>query len=111
MKLEDHPTVQRIRLKTAPSGPATKEPLDAGWLKQLVLDSGAHDVGFVEIGRDLNARRMCLDRARACELQKLVRHAPMGIGRGHVIEAEIKEAEAAQQGEHQHERRGDERAH
>ncbi|HWG41248.1 MAG TPA: hypothetical protein VN688_00570, partial [Gemmataceae bacterium] len=51
MKLEDHPTVQRIRLKTVPSVPPAKESLDAGWLKQLVLDAGADDVGFVEIGR------------------------------------------------------------
>src|SRR5207247_10534891 len=51
MKLEDHPTVQRIRLKTAPSVPLKKESLDAGWLKQLVLDAGADDVGFVELGR------------------------------------------------------------
>ena len=50
MKLEDHPTVQRIRLKTVPSVPPTKESLAAGWLKQLVLDAGADDVGFVEIG-------------------------------------------------------------
>ena len=56
MKLEDHPTVQRVRLKTAPSVASkkdamTNQPLDAGWLKQLVLDAGADDVGFVEIGR------------------------------------------------------------
>src|SRR5581483_5131676 len=51
MKLEDHPTVQRIRIKTVPSFPLKKEPLDAGWLRQLVLDAGADDVGFVEIGR------------------------------------------------------------
>jgi ferredoxin len=51
MKLEDHPTVQRIRLKTTPSVPAKTEALDAGWLKQLVLDAGADDVGFVEIDR------------------------------------------------------------
>src|SRR6476659_7064897 len=51
MKLEDHPTVQRIRLKTVPSVPSKKESLDAGRLKQLVVDSGADDVGFVEIGR------------------------------------------------------------
>ena len=51
MKLEDHPTVQRIRLRTVPSVPPTNESLDAGWLKQLVLDAGADDVGFVEIGR------------------------------------------------------------
>src|SRR5437764_6735692 len=51
MKLEDHPTVQRIRLKAVLSVPPTKQPLDAPWLKQLVLDAGADDVGFVEIGR------------------------------------------------------------
>src|SRR3954469_3539251 len=51
MKLEDHPTVQRIRRKTVTSVPPAKESLDAGWLKQLVLDAGADDVGFVEIGR------------------------------------------------------------
>src|SRR5207237_4110679 len=51
MKLEDHPTVKRIRLKTIPSVPSKKVSLDAGWLKQLVLDAGADDVGFVEIGR------------------------------------------------------------
>lgn len=51
MKLENHPTVQRIRLKTVASAPLTNEPLDAAWLKQLVLEAGADDVGFVEIGR------------------------------------------------------------
>src|SRR5438477_1459357 len=51
MKLEDHPTVRRIRLKTVPSAPSRKEPLDAAWLKQVLLDAGADDVGFVEIGR------------------------------------------------------------
>jgi Fe-S-cluster-containing hydrogenase component 2 len=50
MKLEDHPTVQRVHRGTA-SAPSKNEPLDAGWLKQLVLDAGADDVGFVEIGR------------------------------------------------------------
>ena len=51
MKLEDHPTVRRIRLKTVDAIPSRKESLDAEWLKQLVLDAGADDVGFVEIGR------------------------------------------------------------
>src|SRR4051794_31224304 len=51
MKLDDHPTVQRIRLKTVPSVRPKMEPLNAGWLKQLLLDAGADDVGFVEIGR------------------------------------------------------------
>src|SRR5437667_8650086 len=51
MKLEDHPTVRRIRLKTVNAVPPEKESLDAQWLKRLVLDAGADDVGFVEVGR------------------------------------------------------------
>src|SRR3954467_6723735 len=51
MRLEDHPTVQRMRSKTVDSVPDKKESLDAAWLKQLVLDAGADDAGFVEIGR------------------------------------------------------------
>jgi len=51
MQLEDHPTVRRIRAKTVSSVPLANEVLDAGWLKLLVLDAGADDVGFVEIGR------------------------------------------------------------
>jgi ferredoxin len=51
MKLEDHPTVQRMRLKTVSSVPPGRESLDSEWLRQLVLDSGADDVGLVEIGR------------------------------------------------------------
>src|SRR4051812_36843329 len=51
MKLEDHPTVRRIRLKTLNPVPPGKQSLDAVWLKRLVLDAGADDVGFVEIGR------------------------------------------------------------
>ncbi|MBI4854943.1 MAG: 2Fe-2S iron-sulfur cluster binding domain-containing protein [Acidobacteria bacterium] len=51
MKLENHPTVQRIHLKTVNAISPRKESLDAAWLKQLVLDAGADDVGFVEIDR------------------------------------------------------------
>ncbi len=63
MTLEDHPTVQRIRLMTVHPVPAKAESLDAAWLKQLVLDAGADDVGFVEIGRP------ALDDQRADILQ------------------------------------------
>src|SRR5690349_12481738 len=51
MKLEDHPTVRRIRLQTVNSVPRSQKLLDAEWLKQLVIDAGADDVGFVDIGR------------------------------------------------------------
>src|SRR5947207_566504 len=47
MKLEDHPTVQ---LKTVPSVPSKKESLDAGWLKQLVLDAGASGLRTERMG-------------------------------------------------------------
>jgi epoxyqueuosine reductase QueG len=49
MKLEDHPTVQRIRLRTVEPVPPETERLDAAWLKQLALDAGADDVGLVGI--------------------------------------------------------------
>src|SRR4051794_28674515 len=67
MKLEEHPTVRRIRLKTVNSVAPGNESLDAQWLKQLVLDAGADDVGFVEIGRP------ALDDQRADILQALPR--------------------------------------
>src|SRR3982751_6025384 len=51
MKLEDHPTVRRVRLKTLNGVRPNAESLNAEWLKQLMLDAGADDVGFVEIAR------------------------------------------------------------
>ncbi|WP_323784938.1 SCP2 sterol-binding domain-containing protein [Thalassovita sp.] len=49
MKLDDHPTVQRVRAKA----PVAKSdaPLSADWLKQLALRHGAGDVGLVEVDR------------------------------------------------------------
>ena len=52
MKLEDHSTVQLVRrqaLHQSLSG--SPSPLDAAWLRQLCLQAGADDVGFVEIAR------------------------------------------------------------
>ena len=50
--LSEHPSVKRFREKgpsaATQTGPTT---LDAGWLRQLCLDAGAEDVGFVEIDR------------------------------------------------------------
>src|SRR5947207_9168741 len=51
MKLDDHPAVRRFRLQTVPPAAPKSDRLDPAWLKQLVLDAGAADVGFVEIGR------------------------------------------------------------
>lgn len=48
MQLNDHPTVQRARQRPTPT---PSGPLDADWLKQLVLDAGADDVGLVELSR------------------------------------------------------------
>src|SRR5262245_49686537 len=47
MRLEDHPTVQRLSQK-APPVPLCGF-LDAGMLRQLALDRGADDAGLVEI--------------------------------------------------------------
>jgi len=46
---KEHPTVEAHRRKSLPE--KTSEPLDAAWLRQLCLDAGADDVGFVEANR------------------------------------------------------------
>lgn len=51
MKLDEHPTVKRIRQQENSIDEKASEPLDADWLRQLVLDAGADDVGFVQIDR------------------------------------------------------------
>lgn len=48
-KLEDHPNVIAVRQRGDQATPA--QPLDESWLRQLVLDAGADDVGFVHIDR------------------------------------------------------------
>lgn len=47
--VKQHPTVAAHRRKLAAE--KTSEPLDAAWLRQLCLDAGADDVGFVELDR------------------------------------------------------------
>lgn len=49
MKPEDHPAVKQWQKRDVATEDRT--PLDAAWLRQLVLDAGADDVGFVEIDR------------------------------------------------------------
>lgn len=51
MKLNDHPTVQRARQNGNQELPNQEKLLDTKWLRQLVLEAGADDVGFVEINR------------------------------------------------------------
>ena len=50
--LPDHPTVKRFweKAKATPVRPGSAI-LDAQWLRQLCLDAGADDVGFVDIDR------------------------------------------------------------
>lgn len=48
-RLEDHPTVRAVRGHVPL--PRADAPLDSAWLRQLCLDAGADDVGFVEITR------------------------------------------------------------
>lgn len=52
MRLADHPTVRRWKESRArQSQVTTPPPLDANDLRELALEAGADDVGFVEIGR------------------------------------------------------------
>ena len=48
-RLEDHPTALAVRRQTRPA--RAEGPVDAAWLRQLCLDTGADDVGFVAIER------------------------------------------------------------
>ncbi|GAB2980930.1 hypothetical protein GCM10023080_053770 [Streptomyces pseudoechinosporeus] len=50
-KLDDHPTVVQVRQRRDRDAARTAEPLDAAWLRELCLEAGADDVGFVEIDR------------------------------------------------------------
>jgi ferredoxin len=59
---KEHPTVATHRQRLAPE--TISEPLDAGWLRQLCLDAGADDVGFVELARPaLAEERPHIERA------------------------------------------------
>ena len=51
MNLAEHPTVKQLHKRGEPVIAKEQQPLDADWLRQLVLEAGADDVSFVEIGR------------------------------------------------------------
>ena len=51
MQLEEHPTVKWYRERFEDKAPKEAQKLEAAWLKKLVLDCGADDVGIVEIDR------------------------------------------------------------
>jgi Fe-S-cluster-containing hydrogenase component 2/putative sterol carrier protein len=60
--LKEHPTVAAHRQRPAPG--KISEPLDAAWLRQLCLEAGADDVGFVELERPaLTEERPHIQRA------------------------------------------------
>ncbi|WP_342228416.1 4Fe-4S binding protein [Nocardia wallacei] len=62
-RLDDHPTVIRVRERSADSV-LRRGPLDAKWLRELALQAGADDVGFVEIDRpELRDERAEIDSA------------------------------------------------
>ena len=52
VKLEEHPTVKQVRERSLHAQTSTRATsLDAGELRQLCLEAGADDVGFVELTR------------------------------------------------------------
>lgn len=52
MKLAEHPTVKQFRTReTTGGGSARAQTLDRDWLRQVCLEAGADDVGFVPIDR------------------------------------------------------------
>ena len=51
MKLADHPTVKRMQQQQSHAATVPQRPFDGSFLRQIVLDAGADDVGFVQIER------------------------------------------------------------
>lgn len=50
MNLQDHPTVKRyFEKKHSAAAAPSLEPIDSAWVKQVVLDAGADDVGLASI--------------------------------------------------------------
>jgi ferredoxin len=49
MRLDDHPTVVKVRRDSAPPPPPSQ--LEAQWLRQVVPEAGGDETGFVEIAR------------------------------------------------------------
>ena len=66
-QLSEHPSVKRFYQERANGGEAaTDQVLDAAWLRQLCLDAGADDVGFVERDRpDIADQRADIDTVEA----------------------------------------------
>jgi hypothetical protein len=51
-QLAEHPTVKQFREREAAGNLPVRLPtLDSAWLRQVCLEAGADDVGFVEAGR------------------------------------------------------------
>ncbi|MFD7656428.1 epoxyqueuosine reductase [Actinosynnema sp. NPDC059797] len=66
MGIEEHPTVRRVRANPRPQPPST---VAASWLRDLALEAGADDVGFVpvtlpELAVDLEDATTALPGAR-----------------------------------------------
>jgi hypothetical protein len=51
MNHADHPTVRRLQETQGNRAADAPQRLDASWLRELCLESGADDAGLVEIGR------------------------------------------------------------
>ncbi len=50
-RIDDHPTAKAVRERQTSDRTAARSPLDSDQLRQLCLNHGADDVGFVEIER------------------------------------------------------------
>lgn len=50
-KMSEHPTVKKMKALAAERQAQPPQTVDAAWLRQLMLDAGADDVGFVSIDR------------------------------------------------------------
>ncbi|MFB3921347.1 MAG: SCP2 sterol-binding domain-containing protein [Terriglobia bacterium] len=108
LRLDEHPTVQNFRRQAGAVPPAPSTPLDADWLRQLALDAGADDVGFVEIDRaELAPQRADIEAllpgtrtlvSLVCRMNRgPIRAVPRSVANGefHRVTNELNDAAAA----------------
>lgn len=68
-----HPAIKRYLAKSAEVRATTNnKTIDAAWLKQLCLDAGANDVGFVEVDSELLSEQRSKIKAAFPRTQSLI---------------------------------------
>ena len=110
IRLDEHPTVLNFRRRATSlqAAGANSGLLDAAWLRQLALDAGADDVGFIEIDRpEIASQRADIEAllpgtrtlvSLVCRMNRgPIRAVPRSVANGefHRVTHEVNDAAAA----------------